>query len=143
MKCTVPPALDLTCNDKMRGLGRVGQALRYALNRKGLPGLPAAPIRAYIRTRAGLEAPDAALSWIPFLVGENFHLPGPPATPYQHVRNLHRQPTMLRLATRAGRRGDRPKRQEIRRTIRRSDWRQPRYAAAQLREITPRSSRSG
>jgi len=74
MKCTVPPALDLTCNDKMRGLGRVGQALRYALNRKGLPGLPAAPIRAYIRTRAGLEAPDAALSWIPFLVGENFHL---------------------------------------------------------------------
>ena len=41
---------------------------------KGLLGLPAAPIRAYIRTRAGLEAPDAAISWIPFLVGENFKL---------------------------------------------------------------------
>jgi len=64
----------MTYNDKMRGLGRVGQALRYALNRKGLLGLPAAPIRAYIRTRAGLEAPDAAISWIPFLVGENFQL---------------------------------------------------------------------
>src|SRR4029078_13458654 len=25
-------------------------------------------------TRVGLEAPDAAISWIPFLVGENFQL---------------------------------------------------------------------
>ncbi|MBM3515715.1 MAG: choline dehydrogenase, partial [Alphaproteobacteria bacterium] len=74
MKWTVPPALGMTYNDKMRGLGRVGQALRYALNRGGLLGLPAAPIRAYVRTRAGLEAPDAAISWIPFLVGENFKL---------------------------------------------------------------------
>src|SRR6202790_2273682 len=74
MKWTVPPALGMTYNDKMRGLGRVGQALLYALNRKGLLGLPAAPIRAYIRTRVGLEAPDAAISWIPFLVGENFQL---------------------------------------------------------------------
>src|SRR4029078_3620711 len=74
MKWTVPPALGMTYNDKMRGLGRVGQALRYALNRKGLLGLPAAAVRAYIRTRAGLEAPDAAISWIPFLVGDNFQL---------------------------------------------------------------------
>ncbi|MBV8413502.1 MAG: GMC family oxidoreductase N-terminal domain-containing protein [Alphaproteobacteria bacterium] len=74
MKWTVPPALGMTYNDKMRGLGRVREALRYALNRKGLLGLPAAPIRAYIRTRVGLEAPDAAISWIPFLVGENFQL---------------------------------------------------------------------
>ena len=74
MKWTVPPALGMTYNDKMRGLGRVGQVLRYALDRKGLLGLPAAPIRAYIRTRVGLEAPDAAISWIPFLVGENFQL---------------------------------------------------------------------
>ena len=70
----MPAALGMTYNDKMRGLGRVAQALRYALTRKGLLGLPAAPIRAYIRTRAGLEAPDAAISWIPFLVGENFKL---------------------------------------------------------------------
>jgi len=74
MKWTVPSALGMTYNDKMRGFGRVGQALRYALNRTGLLGLPAAPIRAYVRTRAGLEAPDAAISWIPFLVGENFQL---------------------------------------------------------------------
>ena len=74
MKWTVPPALGITYNDKARGLGLVWQALRYALNNKGLLGLPASPIRAYIRTRAGLDAPDAAISWIPFLTGENYQL---------------------------------------------------------------------
>lgn len=66
--------LGMTHNDKMRGLGRVAQALRYAISRAGLLVLPAAPIGAYVRTRVGLEAPDAAISRIPFLVGENFQL---------------------------------------------------------------------
>jgi len=66
--------LGMTYNDKARGVGLCWQALRYALTHKGLLGLPAAPIRAYVRTRAGLDAPDAAISWIPFLVGENFQL---------------------------------------------------------------------
>src|SRR5207248_2582765 len=58
MKWTVPASLGMTYNAKVRGLGMVWQALRYALTHKGLLGLPAAPIRAYIRTRAGLDAPD-------------------------------------------------------------------------------------
>ena len=58
----------------MRGLGMVMQALKYALTHKGLLGLPAAPIRAYIRTRPGLDAPDAAISWVPFLMTANFQL---------------------------------------------------------------------
>ena len=70
----MPPELGLTYNDKGRGLGLVWQALKYALTDKGLLGLPAAPIRAYVRTREGLEAPDAAISWIPFLANENFQL---------------------------------------------------------------------
>src|SRR5476649_2554236 len=74
MKWTVPRELGLTYNDKARGLGLVWQALRYALTHKGLLGLPASPIRAYIRTRAGLDAPDAAISWIPFLADPNFRL---------------------------------------------------------------------
>jgi choline dehydrogenase len=74
MKWSVPPALGMTYNDKARGVGLVWQALRYALTHKGLLGLPAAPIRAYIRTRAGLDAPDAGVSWVPFLVGPNFQL---------------------------------------------------------------------
>jgi choline dehydrogenase len=74
MKWTVPESLGMTYNDKGRGLGLVWQALKYALTHKGLLGLPASPIRAYIRTRVGLDAPDAAISWIPFLADTNFKL---------------------------------------------------------------------
>ncbi len=74
MKWTVPSSLGITYNDKGRGLGLVRQALKYALTNKGLLSLPASPIRAYVRTRAGLDAPDAAISWIPFLAGANFKL---------------------------------------------------------------------
>ena len=74
MKWTVPASLGLTYNDKARGLGLVWQALKYAFTNKGLLGLPASPIRAYVRTRPGLDAPDAAISWIPFLVGPNVQL---------------------------------------------------------------------
>jgi choline dehydrogenase len=74
MKWTVPASLGMTYNDKARGLGMVKQALKYALTHKGLLGLPASPIRAYVRTRTGLDAPDAAISWIPFLADPNFKL---------------------------------------------------------------------
>ncbi len=74
MKWTVPRSLGLTYNDHGRGVKLVWQALKYALTNKGLLGLPASPIRAYVRTRAGLDAPDAAISWIPFLAGANFKL---------------------------------------------------------------------
>ncbi len=74
MKWTVPRALGMTYNDKGRGPGLVWQALKYGITRKGLLGLPASPIRAYIRTRRGLDAPDAAISWIPFLADTNFKL---------------------------------------------------------------------
>lgn len=74
MKWSLPRSLGLTYNDKGRGLGLVWQALKYAFTDKGLLGLPASPIRAYVRTREGLDAPDAAISWIPFLANESFKL---------------------------------------------------------------------
>jgi choline dehydrogenase len=74
MKWLVDPSRGMTYNDKARGLGLVWQALRYALTHKGLLGLPASPIRAYIRTRAGLDAPDAAISWLPFLSAANYRI---------------------------------------------------------------------
>lgn len=74
MKWAVPHAARMTYNTRTRGLGMAWQALKYATTRKGLLSLPAAPIRAYVRTRPGLDAPDAAISWIPFLVGDNFQL---------------------------------------------------------------------
>jgi choline dehydrogenase-like flavoprotein len=74
MKWSVPPSLGMTYTDKMRGLGKVKQALMYALTHKGLLGMPAAPIRAYIRTRSGLDAPDAAISWVPFFMTHDVQL---------------------------------------------------------------------
>jgi len=74
MKWKIPASLNLTYNARAGGVKMVGQALKYALTRKGLLGLPASPIRAYVRTRQGLDAPDAAISWIPFLSTPQFTL---------------------------------------------------------------------
>jgi choline dehydrogenase len=60
-------AKGITFNDRARGLGLVGQALRYALFRQGMLGMVAAPIRAFVRSREGLEAPDVLLGWVPML----------------------------------------------------------------------------
>src|SRR5487761_1982917 len=60
-------AKGFTFNDKGRGLGLVGQALRYALLQQGLLGMVAAPIRAFVRSREGLAAPDVLLGWVPML----------------------------------------------------------------------------
>ena len=57
----------ITFNDRARGLGLVGQALRYALFNQGLLGMVAAPIRAFVRSREGLDAPDVLLGWVPML----------------------------------------------------------------------------
>jgi choline dehydrogenase len=54
-------------NDRGRGLGLVRQALRYAITGGGMLGMVAAPIRAFVRSRDGLEAPDLLLGWVPML----------------------------------------------------------------------------
>ncbi len=56
-----------TFNDRGRGLGLVGQALRYALLGRGMLSMVAAPMRAFVRSREGLEAPDLLLGWVPML----------------------------------------------------------------------------
>jgi choline dehydrogenase len=57
----------VTFNDRGRGLGLVHQALRYALFRQGMLAMTGAPIRAFVCSREGLEAPDLMLGWIPML----------------------------------------------------------------------------
>ncbi len=56
-----------TYNDRARGLGLVTQALRYAWSGRGLLGMAAAPLRAFVFSREGLEAPDLLLGWVPML----------------------------------------------------------------------------
>ena len=60
-------ARGITYNDTARGLGLVRQALRYALSGRGLLGSVGAPLRAFVRSREGLAAPDLLLGWVPML----------------------------------------------------------------------------
>ena len=60
-----------TFNDRGRGFGLVGQVLRYLLSGKGMFGMVAAPLRAFVRSRDGLEAPDLLLGWVPMLYEAN------------------------------------------------------------------------
>jgi choline dehydrogenase len=57
----------ITFNDRGRGLGLMWQAMRYAALGQGMLGMVAAPIRAFVRSREGLEAPDVLLGWVPML----------------------------------------------------------------------------
>ncbi len=60
-------AKNITFNDRGRGLGLVHQALRYAMFGTGMLGMVAAPIRAFVRSRPGLIAPDVLMGWVPML----------------------------------------------------------------------------
>ena len=57
----------ITFNDRGRGLPLAQQVLRYALFRRGMLAMTGAPIRAFVCSREGLEAPDLMLGWIPML----------------------------------------------------------------------------
>lgn len=56
-----------TLNDRTRGLGLAYQALRYIFAQPSMMAAVAAPLRAFVRTREGLDAPDALLGWVPML----------------------------------------------------------------------------
>ncbi|MFL5282580.1 MAG: GMC family oxidoreductase [Rhodopila sp.] len=57
----------ITFNDRGRGIGLAGEALRYALQQPSLLNMVGAPMRAFVKSREGLEAPDLLLGWVPML----------------------------------------------------------------------------
>ena len=67
-------AKNVTYNDLGGGLNLAKQALRFAFTKKGMMGIPAAPIRAFVRSREGLEGPDALLGWVPMLYEPGYKL---------------------------------------------------------------------
>ena len=75
----------VTYNDRGRGLGLVTQAMRYLFLRKGMLGIPAAPMRAFVRSREGLESPDILLGIVPMLYEPGFKMSDiPGVTCYAH-----------------------------------------------------------
>ena len=67
-------ARGVTYNDTMRGIGLVREALRYIFGRSGFLAMSAGPVRAYVRSREGLESPDIGIAFSAFLMTTNFKL---------------------------------------------------------------------
>lgn len=57
-----------TFNERARGLGALWQGLLYVFARRGFLSLPPATMRAFFKTREGLDSPDAIMSLQPFIV---------------------------------------------------------------------------
>jgi choline dehydrogenase len=55
-------------NHKARGIGAVGQALRYMTTRGGFFSLPSAPMLAFLKTRPELATPDVQMHIVPYSI---------------------------------------------------------------------------
>lgn len=63
-----------TYNDRARGIGIALEIAKYFTTRKGFLAMSAAPMRAYVRSREGLVAPDLGISVNPFLIKSGISL---------------------------------------------------------------------
>ena len=55
-------------NHKARGLGAVGQALKYVTTGGGFFSLPSAPLLAFLKTRPELATPDVQMHLVPYAI---------------------------------------------------------------------------
>jgi choline dehydrogenase len=55
-------------NHRARGIGAVGEALRYAATRGGFFSLPSAPLLAFLKTRPELATPDVQMHLVPYAI---------------------------------------------------------------------------
>jgi choline dehydrogenase len=64
----------VTFNERARGLQALWQGLLYIFGGKGFLSHPASPMRAFIKSREGLDSPDAMMALQPFLVTPDIKL---------------------------------------------------------------------
>jgi choline dehydrogenase len=55
-------------NHKARGLGAIGQALKYVTTGGGFFSLPSAPLLAFLKTRPELATPDVQMHLVPYAI---------------------------------------------------------------------------
>ncbi len=55
-------------NTRMRGLGKVREALRYVIKREGFMSLPSAPLIAFLKTRPERDEPDVQFHLVPYSI---------------------------------------------------------------------------
>jgi choline dehydrogenase len=59
---------EVSYNHMARGVGAVGQALKYITTGGGFFSLPSAPLLAFLKTRPELETPDVQMHLVPYSV---------------------------------------------------------------------------
>jgi choline dehydrogenase len=59
---------EVSYNHRARGMGAVGQALRYMTTRGGFFSLPSAPLLAFLKTRPELATPDVQMHLVPYSI---------------------------------------------------------------------------
>jgi choline dehydrogenase len=64
-RVTVP---SVSYNHKARGLGSIGEALKYMATGGGFFSLPSAPLLAFLKTRPELETPDVQMHLVPYSI---------------------------------------------------------------------------
>lgn len=64
----------VTFNERARGANALWQGMQYIARRTGFLSLPASPMRAFVKTREGLQSPDACFMLQPFLVTPDLKL---------------------------------------------------------------------
>ncbi len=72
----------LSYNERMRGLGKAREALRYAFSRRGFLSLPSAPLLGFFKTRPELDMPDIQSHLVPYTIKN------------AKLRQLHDEPGM-------------------------------------------------
>jgi len=55
-------------NHRARGIGALGEALRYLTTRSGFFSLPSAPLLAFLKTRPELATPDVQMHLVPYAI---------------------------------------------------------------------------
>jgi choline dehydrogenase len=65
-------ARGLSWNDRIAGLGKYWQGLRYLLTRRGFLAIPSAPLIGFLKTRPDLECPDIQMHALPYVIKDAF-----------------------------------------------------------------------
>lgn len=58
----------ISYNDRIAGLGKAWQALRYLFTRRGFLALPSAPLLGFLKSRPDLEIPDIQMHVMPYVI---------------------------------------------------------------------------
>ena len=58
----------LSYNDRIAGLGKIWEGLKYIVGRRGFLAIPSAPLVGFLKTRPDLDCPDIQMHVLPYVI---------------------------------------------------------------------------